>query len=105
MDVTLDIIFLEKIPSGKLEYITVSPKELYILDGCANAKNIAHIDLLVYYSTDEVYGSAVCRKKVNSTEGETTNINRAGAVSGYLKGRKGRRIVKTFPYFFVETSI
>ena len=38
------------------------------------------------YSTDEVHASAVCRKKVNTTDGEMIKINRAGAVSGYLKG-------------------
>ena len=31
VDVTLDIIFWEKIPSGKLEYIEVSPIELISL--------------------------------------------------------------------------
>ena len=38
------------------------------------------------YSTDEVHASTVCRKKVNTTDGEMIKINRAGAVSGYLKG-------------------
>ena len=43
--------------------------------------------IYVFYSTDEVYGSAVCRKTVNKTE-EMLKINRAGAVSGYFKGTK-----------------
>ena len=39
----------------------------------------------IIFSTDEIYGSAACRKKVNKTE-ESLKINRAGAVSGYFKG-------------------
>ena len=37
-------------------------------------------------STDEIHAAAVCRKKVNSTEGQDIKINRAGAISGYFKG-------------------
>ena len=55
------------------------------------------------YSTDEVHASTVCRKKVNTTDGEVIKINRAGAVSGYLKGIEN--IDRFFIYFSNENHI
>ena len=54
------------------------------------------------YSTDEVHASTVCRKKVNTTDGEMIKINRAGAVSGYLKGIENMNF---FSYFLKENYI
>ena len=58
------------------------------------------------YSTDEVHASTVCRKKVNTTDGEMIKINRAGAVSGYLKGIENiDRFLLTFQIRIILTYV